>query len=346
MLGSRLLTTGRSGIISRLRQWAEIQKVLPTLEAPDVTGGRDAEHVLKQLIGSSFAFKDGHVFAGRRIPSKRQGRRREIDLIVCTPCMIHLIEVKNWSGSLTVRKGRWSQSRRSGDVVDHGDLLETNLLKQDAIAEYLHDRGIAIDDKFIRDHIVTEIIFMNPRMELDPAIEALPEIITRRELDHYLGRQPQRGHAEWLFSSLVELCRAAESKRDDRLARPGSKSIPAAKYKQITTCLSETETWDQLHLYGNKVLAGDLVRLQLGAASYRKHDLVQLTGNVPIRLWWTRSWLWGLFKAATGLGALGTVYLRKSRMNITAADTLTFHAVGDENPKTRGLAEVDRIVLG
>ena len=82
----------------RLRQWAEIQKVRPIREAADVAGGRDAELLLKHLIGSSHAFKDGQVFAGRRIPSKRQGRRREIDLIVCTPKMIHLIEVKNWSG--------------------------------------------------------------------------------------------------------------------------------------------------------------------------------------------------------------------------------------------------------
>ena len=180
-------------LINRLRQWTEIQKVGPTLEAPDVTGGRDAELVLKQLVGASFAFKDGHVFAARRIPSKRQGRRREIDLIVCTPRMIHLIEVKNWSGTLSVDHGRWRQTRRSGDVVDHGDLIQTNLLKQDAVVEYLHDRGIAVDEKLIRDHIVTEIIFMNPRLELDPAIEALPEIITRRELDHYLGRQAQGG---------------------------------------------------------------------------------------------------------------------------------------------------------
>ena len=340
------MTTGRSGLISRLRQWTEIQRVAPTLEAPDVTGGRDAEFVLKQLVGASFAFKDGHVFAGRRIPSKRQGRRREIDLIVCTPTMIHLIEVKNWSGALSVRNRRWSQSRRSGDVVDHGDLLETNLLKQDAVAEYLHGRGIAIDDKFIRDHVATEIIFMNPRLELDPAIEALPEIITRRELDHFLGRQPQRGQAEWLFSSLIELCRTAESKHRDKLGQPGSEPMPAAKYKQITTCFAETETWDQLHLFGTKVLAGDVVRLQLGAASYRKHDLVAMMGKEPIRFRWTRNWLWGFLKAATGLGTLGKLYLGKTRTDLTPADTVTFHAVGDENPKTRGLAEVDRMVLG
>ncbi len=71
-----------------------------------------------------------------------------------------------------------------------------------------------------------------------------------------------------------------------------------------------------------------------------------MTGKQPIHLRWTRNWLWGLFKAATGLGTFGRVYLGKSRMNVTTADTVTFHAVGDENPKTRGLAEVDRIILG
>ena len=71
-------------------------------------------------------------------------------------------------------------------------LLKTNLQKQDAVVEYLHDRGVAIDDALIRDHIVSEIIFMNRRLELDSAIEAMPEIITRRELDKYLGRQPRQ----------------------------------------------------------------------------------------------------------------------------------------------------------
>jgi hypothetical protein len=330
----------------RLRQWHEIQQVLPTKEAADVSGGRDAELLLKQLIASSQAFTDGHVFAGRRIPSKRQGRRREIDLIVCTPRMIHLIEVKNWSGRLEIDNGRWRQNRRSGDVVDHGDLIKTNLLKQDAVVEYLHERGIAIDDKLIRDHIVTEIIFMNRKMELDPTIEALPEIITRRELDRYLGRQPRSSFAQQMFSSLIELCLSAESKRAGRSSAAASEPIPPAKFKQITTCLSETMTWDQLHLYGTKVIAGDLVRLQLGLKTYRKPELLELTGRAPIRLRWTRNRLWGFVQAATGLMPLGRLDLGESRMAIALTDTVTFHAVGDGEPKTHRLVELDQIVLG
>jgi Nuclease-related domain len=333
-------------LIIRLRQWAEIQKLIPVLESVDVAGGRDAELVLKQIVGSSFAVKEGEVFAGRRIPSRRQGRRREIDLIVCTPRMIHLIEVKNWSGRVTVRDRRWSQHRRAGDVVDHGDLLETNRVKQEAVADYLHDQGVDVDEKLIRDNIVSEIIFMNRRLEIDPAIEALSEVITRRELDQFLGRQKQRGLAERMVSTLIELCLNSEFKRGDPLVKSGSQPIPAAKYSQIVQCLRETETWDRLQFYGTKVIAGDLLRLQVGPASYKKHDLVEMSAKQPIRLWWTRSWLWGLIQAVTGLGSLGKLYLGKTRMNVTYADTVTFHAVGDESPKTRGLAEVDQIVLG
>src|SRR6185312_12765289 len=134
---------------------------------PGVAGGRDGELLLRQLVGSSFRFKDAHLLSSRRIPSRRQGRRREIDLIVCTPQMIHLIEVKNWSGQSTVRDGVWRQTRRGGDVVDHGDLIRENRLKRDAVVEYLLDRGLDVDDRFVEGHIVPKVIFTNPRLELD-----------------------------------------------------------------------------------------------------------------------------------------------------------------------------------
>ena len=180
--GERDAIEGRDALrlIDRLRQWSEVQKVRPVEEPPGVAGGRDGELLLRQLVGSSFRFKDAHLLAGRRLPSKRQGRRREIDLIVCTPTMIHLIEVKNWSGHLAVRDGVWRQTRRGGEVVDHGDLIRENRLKRDAVVEYLHDRGMALDGQFVRDHIVPEVIFTNPNLELDPEIEARPDVISRR----------------------------------------------------------------------------------------------------------------------------------------------------------------------
>jgi len=333
-------------ILNRLRQWSEIQKVRRADESPDVAGGRDAELLLRQLVGSSFRFKDAHLLAGRRIPSKRQGRRREIDLIVCTPQLIHLIEIKNWSGQLAVRNGVWLQTRRGGEVVDHGNVIQENRLKRSAVVEYLKDRGVVLAELFLQEHIVPKVVFTNPGLELDPAIESRPEVISRRELDLYLGRQRQKGLAERMFSSLAEFCLDSEASLGGALPQGQLERIPSGQYERIVVCLSETETWDQLQFYGTKVVTGDLVSLKVGRKTYRKLELVGMSGRLPIRLAWTRGRFWGLLKAVTGMGSLGSLYLGKSSMEVSPADTVMFHAAGDREPTSRRLVELKQIVLG
>ncbi len=332
--------------MNRLSQWLAIQMVRPSAESPDVAGGRDAEILLKQMVGASYEFKDAHIFSGRRIPSKRQGRRREIDLIVCTLRMIHLIEVKNWSGLLGLRNGIWRQTRRGGDIVEHRDLIETNRAKRDAVVEYLQDRGIPLDDRFVRQHIVPKIIFMNPRLAVEPAVEALPEVITRPRLDEYLSRQSQRGLTERIFSSVIEFCLDSESKLLGTFPRTDLPEIPAGQYRRIVDSLARTATWDRLHFHGTRVITGDIVGLKVGIKTYRKAELEEMSGGRPILVRWTRNWLWGLAKVLSGLGALGRLDAGTARIEISTEDTVTFHAVGDSEPKSRRLVEVDQISPG
>jgi hypothetical protein len=331
-------------IIDRLRQWSAIRGVRPVDEPSDAAGGREGELLLKQLVGSTFRLKDSHLLAGRRIPSKRQGRRREIDLIVCTPRAIHLVEVKNWSGQLTVRDGAWRQTRRGGDVVDHGDLLRENRLKRDAVVEYLNDRGIALDERFVEQHIVPKVIFTNPRLEMDPATESRPDVISRRELDEALGRQRQRGLADRVFSSLVELCVAWEAKVGGKSSASGR--IPHDLFETIVKALTEVGTWDRLEYHGTRVITGDVVGLKVGPRVYRRPDLLHDGAPAPLRLRWTRGRFWGLTKAVTGLGSLGSVSFGGTRLDVSPEDTVLFHAVGEAESSARRLVELDRIVLG
>jgi hypothetical protein len=334
-------------IINRLGQWSEIRRVRPVEETPDVAAGRDAELALRELVGSSHRLEDASLLAGRRIPSRRQGRRREIDLIVCTPRAIHLIEAKNWSGRLEVAGGAWRQTRRNGEVIGHGDLLEDQRLKRDAVVEYLNDRGLGLDERFVRDHIAPKVIFTNPKLELDPSVEALPDVISRRELDGYLGRQPRRKNlAERMASSVIEFCRD----REERVAgkRPGAESarIPRDRYEKIVASLAEVGTWDRLEFHGTRVITGDVVDLRLGPRTYRRPELADLAGGLPIHVRWTRGRAWGLLKAVTGLGALGILDLGNGRIAVSPGDAVTFHAVGEREPLARRLVELDRIVLG
>ena len=333
-------------MIERLKLRSEIQKVRPTEESASVAGGRDGELLLGELVGSSYPFKGARLLAGRRIPSKRQGRRREIDLIVCTPKMIHLIEIKNWSGYLALHNGVWRQTRRGGEVVDHPDPTEENRLKRDAVVEYLHDRGIVLDERYVREHIVTRVIFTNPRLELDPAIESRPDVISRRELDGYLGRQRSGTPSGRVFSSVIEFCLDSEVKLGEKLLHALFGRGGSDQYERIVTCLSETDTWDRLHFFGTRVVTGDLLGLSVGSKVYRRPELVEETGPLPLRIRWTRGRFLGLIKALTGLGSLGSLHLGKTRLELSTSDTLSFHAVGSREPTLFRVVEFDRIVLG
>lgn len=334
------------GIINRLGQWWEIRRVRPVDEAPDVVAGREGELVLRAMLGSSYRLGDATVFAGRRIPSRSQGRRREIDLIVCTPRVIHLVEAKNWSGRLEVVGRDWRQTRRNGEVVDHGDLLADQRLKRDAVVEYLNDRGLGLDEPFVRAHIAPKVIFTNPRLELDPAVEALPEVVSRRELDRYLSQQRPRGFAERVAASVLAFCVDREGGATCGRPSAGAGPMPRDRYARIVEALAEAGTWDRLEFHGTRVVAGDVLALNAGGRTYHRPELMGHAGRAPIRLRWARGRAWGLIRAVAGLGPLGSLQLGAIRIAISPADSVTFHAVGEREPAARRLVELDRIVLG
>lgn len=334
------------GIIQRVRLWSEVRKVRPTEESGAVAGGRDGELLLGELLGTSHQFRGARLLAGRRIPSHRQGRRREIDLIVCTPRMIHLIEVKNWSGHLVAHGGVWRQTRRGGEVVDHPDPTGENRLKRDAVVEYLNDLGVVLDERYVREHITTRLVFTNPNLELDPAIEARPDVISRRELDAYLGRQRGGTPSGRVAFSLIEFCLATEAKLGERLFHALFGRGGADPFERIVACLSEAPTWDRIHYFGTKVVTGDLAVLKVKTRVYRRPELIESAGRLPVRIKWTRGRFLGLFKALTGLGSLGSLYVGRTRIELSSFDTVTFQPAGAREPTTLRLIELDGIVLG
>ena len=330
----------------RLKQRAALLGVRPAGRSEAVEGGREGEDLVRRLVGESLRFKNARLLGGRRIPSKAQGRRREIDLIVCTPRMVHLIEVKNWSGRLDLRGGHWLQTRRGGEVVDHGDLLAENRLKRDAVVEYLADRGVALDDRFVRERIVPRVFFTNPRLELDPAAASAPGVLTRKAIDRYLKPGGGGGDARGFFATVVDACLDAETGLLAGLAATLLDRGPLARHREVVARLEEAGTWDRLRLYGTEVVAGDLIGLTVGSVWHPRKELAGVAGGRPIRLRWTRGRAFSLFKALTGFGALGRLESGPLRRPLGTDDTALFHAVGDGQPVARRLAEIDQIDLG
>ena len=330
------------GIVERYKLWTAIRDAPMTAEAPGVAAGREAEVALLEQIGESFRFEGAEVFAGRRIPSRKQDRRREIDLIVCEPRRIHLIEVKNWSGRLELRGRDWIQERRGGGTVNHRDLLAETLLKRDATRDFLDERGLKIDDDFAIRYLFPVIMFMNPNLEMDPRIEAMPEVFSRRELDEHLGVQPRKSGAERLIASMIDYCFARSRKHADDVLPP---PLEPKLYEKIIKRLSETATWDQLRLQGSKTITGDLVSLRLGNRTVWRAEVVDGAKSRSLILNWTRNPILGWLKVLTGLGSLGSIRIGKRWIKIQREDFVVFHDVGERESTRRKLVGVERLVV-
>ncbi|MET8974378.1 BREX system serine/threonine kinase PglW [Streptomyces sp. NPDC004539] len=69
------------------------------------------------------------------------GHVREVDLLVIAPGGVHLIELKDWHGSVESRNGTWLQTQPGGRQVPHGNPLHLANKKGKELASLLQQNG-------------------------------------------------------------------------------------------------------------------------------------------------------------------------------------------------------------
>jgi len=321
----------------RWRTWRALRRERPVLEDPGVQSGREGELLLHELVTSRFNHKGAHLFAGRRVPCPRRRMRREIDLIVLTPKLITLIEVKNWSGELIDRGEFWVHMRRGGDEVRHPNLVADNLDKRDTFLDYLRGQGLGLERDFADRHVAQKLVFMNEKLVVSPSIRAHPDVVTRDKLAAFLDRQRTPGFTQRVFGSVVEFCLGAEA------AHGLTGSIPGERFAALVKCVGDIPTWDRLRLFGGRVMTGDVVNMYVGGRYLPRE---QLGHGGALGLSWSRG-MWGLFKVLTGWGTVGKTALPgRGAVALTEKDVVVFHAVGETAPASVPVTRVEEIMLG
>src|SRR4051794_35880880 len=179
----------------RLADWSEIVATEAVDEDPEVLGGREAERFLNTLVESHFNFEGASLYPNKRVPAGY--RRREIDLIVVTSKKIHVIEVKNWSGTLRDEGGLWVQTNRAGRRIEHPDLVADIVEKDSALIEYLNRQGVALEPRLRDKYMVNKVLFMNPKLGiLSGSIARNPDVLVYGRLAGYLDQQRRAGFGE------------------------------------------------------------------------------------------------------------------------------------------------------
>ena len=196
----------------RLDDWVALRKVPLRPESGQVRAGRSAELSLRARLGRHESTRFGEIFGGKRVPRvpgrPREGRY-EIDLIVITPRRLHVIEVKNWSGRLSLDGAQWVHDRIRGERLVHPNLATYNQAKAEALSRYLVSCGAAVPSR----RITQTVVFTNERLLMDRAIEEHPDIVTAQQLERYI--REQRGASPWAyaFSALIQACADADDER-------------------------------------------------------------------------------------------------------------------------------------
>ena len=321
----------------KLQEWIDLIKTDSIAEDPEVEAGRNAERFLHGIITTNLKYKDSYCFSGKRVKSKKEGRRFEIDLIVLTKKQLHVLEVKNWSGQLYMDGDSWIQEKRDGRIIVHPNLTTYQAKKTQVLIEYLKKFNINIDSSYIRQ----KVLFINPNLHIDPTIISNPDVIPRDKLDNYLKSQKGTSLFENMLYSLIEIC--LDSEKSKIILEEVFKSMQSSEVNKAKSALSELRTWDRIKLNGGKILNGDAYYLLI---NNRKIYLQNLPPEEKILFNWKRNRFIGLINVVLDKPWGETKVLNRTYQLNPKFDKIRFHSVGDEKPTSISLKCVDWFVRG
>ncbi|XP_046854970.1 uncharacterized protein LOC124448004 [Xenia sp. Carnegie-2017] len=193
---------------------------------------RDAEKLFEKFLYDSGLPRES-IFPNLRIPDFKGHQKREIDFILIHVSGIYTLEIKNWSGNLSLSADgqKWIQSRSGGrESVEYGNVLTSLENKTQVLRKYLFKKNITIR----KDYLKPRVIFMNNKIHIDERIGSKPEVILPNKRNDFING--------FLNGSLL----------------PNDQPLPKKLQSKVVTVLKNVSTWDVMHLNGGQQLYGDL----------------------------------------------------------------------------------------
>lgn len=325
-----------ASMISRLRDAYASSHPAEHQEHRAHSEGRRAEQeVADQLRANQAAFSESRVWQSVRVPNQGGGRR-EIDLVLLGPRGLHVVEIKRWGGAVEVGPdGCWTQRRRDGSLVHHGQVLETLQHKVDATLHHLRACGCELPPAASHGKVL-----LTGGIALPAALAAHPNVASSSDVGEYL-----RAFEESPLSNLA---------RGYLPAALSGRQLGAQKLRQAAAIIDELGSWDVLTLHGGRVVTGDAHRLlPLDGSHERVPDLDTLRRQASeLSFGHRRSLAVGAVGAVLGYGPsvrltavlrAGAPPLEPSTLPVGA--WLEFRPAGGQSKHRFAINEVEHLVL-
>lgn len=196
----------------------------PIKTAPDLSS------VAGSLAESEFAIelskiKRIFVFKNKRIKDCLASLH-EIDFIIIDGKKIYLIEIKNWSGTVSINENdEWIQINKQ-KTINHSNPLKKLLRNTTFFVNHLRSLGFDLSGY----EIYPQVVFMSSNLKFDSGFKNNIYIKKSREFLHNLNRR----------------------NRFFKFKKPDTNS------QKLVEILSSLTVWSRLHLYGGSVLTGSI----------------------------------------------------------------------------------------
>eukprot|EP00057_Strongylocentrotus_purpuratus_P021956 XP_011676430.1 PREDICTED: uncharacterized protein LOC105436395 isoform X1 [Strongylocentrotus purpuratus] len=236
-------------LTSRLVQAREACNPASHLEDEMVKAGRNAEENLMKDLVHKAGVPSSYIYQGLRVPDTFQTRRHEIDVVILTEYGIYCIEVKNWSGkiSLSTDGKSWVQQRHVKDSntkssvtydASHSNVLNGLKSKTQLLRNHLLRHEACLAEKFF----FSRVVLVNPKTELDNSLWKENEIVTFDRYPLFLDSL-KRSYTGKVASSIVPSFITGQ--------------LSYSAMESARHALDQIGTWDVVHLNGGKQIIGD-----------------------------------------------------------------------------------------
>lgn len=303
----------------RLKVWLEISKASPQAELGHVKAGRDAEKRLKKTLDQKLMLSTSSIFSGKRVPFKegQRTRRYETDLIVLTHKQLSVIEVKEWSGTVSDLGNTWKQVRRNGAIEYHENAKKLNDKKLEKLIDFLKAKNCQVPSV-----CVSRVVFSNPKLKIEGKILSDPCIVPFDKFKSFAAKHNSISPTERILHAVLDFCLKEE---DSRLVSEGLfNSLTTADYQKTATEISTLGNFDLITLYGGRTLQGDVYSLKTQDAQL---DLQALKAGTQIDVICHRNKFIALLLAVFGKKRQIRLSAPFDSLNVTPNDFIVFRPV-------------------
>jgi len=232
------------GIASRLVQVQQATNPVQHVDEEQRKAGREAEGEFVKDLQTLGGVCDCDLFHALRVPDAFQTRRHEIDVVLLHGSGVYCIEVKNWSGTISVcddpeywQKGK-TKSGSSSSLRQHPNPVKEAKKNAEILRNHLMRAGICLSaNKFF-----AKVILTNKNCDLDDCIKNDGHVVTPDKVEEF-AKSFARTWTNVITDPLIPYFFTGQ--------------LSYTQIDQTRSALRQIGTWDILELNGGKQLVGD-----------------------------------------------------------------------------------------